>query len=282
MSEISSITTDFLSAQFGLTGKVAIVTGATGVLGGAMARGLAKAGAKVAIVGRRAELAEQVAAEIVDAGGEAIGAPGDVMSRDEMIVVRERVLGQWGRIDILVNAAGGGSPKATVTPDQSFFDFELSGIKDNIDLNLIGTILPCMVLGAPMATQKSGSIINISSMAVPRAMTRTVGYSAGKAAMENFTRWLAVELALKYGPGLRVNAIAPGFFLGDQNRRLLTNEDGSLTERGALVIHHTPARRFGEAAELVGAAVFLSSPAAKFVNGAVIMVDGGVNAFSGI
>jgi NAD(P)-dependent dehydrogenase (short-subunit alcohol dehydrogenase family) len=279
---MSENTNAFLNSQFGLSGKVAIVTGATGVLGGAMARGLAKAGAKVAIVGRRAELAEQVAAEINVAGGEAIGAPADVMSKDELVALRDRVLNQFGSIDILINAAGGGSPKATVTPEQSFFEFDMDGITDNVDLNLVGTMLPCMVLAEPMSKQKSGSIINISSMAVPRAMTRTVGYSAGKAAMENFTRWLAVELSLKYGEGLRVNAIAPGFFLGDQNRRLLTNEDGSLTPRGALVIHHTPARRFGEAEELAGAAIFLSSPAAAFINGAVLMVDGGVNAFSGI
>lgn len=279
---MTDTTASFLTEQFSLTGKVAIVTGATGVLGGAMARGLAKAGAQVAIVGRRAELAEKVASEIVGAGGKALAAPADVMSRDELLRLRDTVLSRWGKIDILINAAGGGSPKATVAPDQKFFDIDLGAIEDNIDLNLIGTLLPCQILCAPMAAQRSGSVINISSMAVPRAMTRTVAYSAGKAAAENFTRWLAVELSTKYGDGLRVNAIAPGFFLGEQNRRLLTNEDGSLTPRGELVIHHTPARRFGSPEELVGPAIFLCSPAAQFVNGAVLMVDGGVNAFSGI
>lgn len=273
---------DFLNDLFGLTSKVAIVTGGTGVLGGAMARGLAKAGAKVVIVGRRREKAEAVAAELESIGAEAIGIPADVLSKEDLVALRDAVAEKWGTIDILINAAGGTIPEATVQPNQTIFDMPLEPMKYIIDLNLLGTLLPSQILGEVMAKQGKGAIVNISSMAVPRATTRAVAYSAGKAAMENFTRWMAVELALKFGEGLRVNAIAPGFFLGDQNRRLLTNEDGTPTPRGQSVINMTPVRRFGEPDELVGAAIWLCSAGAKFVNGATIMVDGGVNAYSGV
>jgi NAD(P)-dependent dehydrogenase (short-subunit alcohol dehydrogenase family) len=204
------------------------------------------------------------------------------MSKQELLKVRDQVVARWGNIDILINAAGGTTPEATVALDKTIFDMPLEPMQSIIDLNLIGTLLPSQVFGETMATQRLGSIVNISSMTVPRAFTRAVAYSAGKAAMENFTRWMAVELALKFGAGLRVNAIAPGFLLGEQNRHLLVNEDGSLTPRGQLMIEHTPARRFGEPEELVGPAIWLCSTGASFVNGAVIMVDGGVNAFSGI
>jgi len=273
---------DFVNDLFGLEGKVAIVTGGTGVLGGAMALGLAKAGVKVAVLGRRKEKGEAVARQITDLGGTALVLAADVMDRDQLATARDQVCGQWGRIDILVNAAGGTTPAATVPPDKTFFDMNMEPMREIIDLNLIGTLLPSQIFGAVMAEQREGSIVNISSMSVPRAMTRSVAYSAGKAAAENFTRWLAVELSLKFGEKLRVNALAPGFFLGEQNRRLLTEEDGTLTARGAKIIDHTPARRFGEPEELVGPLIWLCSPAAKFINGTVIMVDGGVNAFSGI
>jgi NAD(P)-dependent dehydrogenase (short-subunit alcohol dehydrogenase family) len=273
---------EFLSSLFSLEGKIAIVTGGTGVLGGAMARGLAKAGAQVAILGRREDRAISVATSISEQGGQAIAAPADVMSPAELLRARDQVLARWGSIDILINAAGGTTPEATVPLDKTFFDMPLDPMQSIIDLNLVGTLLPCQIFGEVMATQRLGSIVNISSMTVPRAVTRAVAYSAGKAAVENFTRWLAVELSLKFGERLRVNAIAPGFLLGEQNRRLLVNEDGSLTPRGQLMIEHTPAGRFGEPEELVGPVVWLCSRGAAFVNGAVIMVDGGVNAFSGI
>ena len=189
--------------------------------------------------------------------------------------VRDQVLGHWGRIDILVNAAGGTTPDATVPPDKTIFDMSLEPMQHVFDLNLAGTILPRQVFGEVMTQKGEGCIVNISSMNAQRALTRAVAYSAAKAAVENFTRWLAVELALKFGAGLRVNAIAPGFFVGEQNRSLLLNDDDTLMPRGQTIIEHTPAGRFGKPEELVGALVWLCSPSAGFVNGAVIMVDGG-------
>lgn len=279
---MTSFSTEFVQQMFALDGNVAVVTGGTGVLGGAMAIGLARAGASVAIVGRRKEKAEAVVEQIKALGGTAMAAPGDVMDKAQMEAVRDMVLQQWGKIDILVNAAGGTTPQATVAPDKTIFDMPMDAMSNVVDLNLIGTMIPSQVIGQVMAKQQRGSIINISSMNAQRALTRAVAYSAGKAAVENFTRWLSVELATKFGPQMRVNAIAPGFFVGEQNRSLLLNEDGTLTPRGELMIHHTPLRRFGKAEELIGALVWLCSPSASFVNGTVIMVDGGVNAFSGI
>lgn len=272
----------FLQQLFSLEDKVALVTGGTGVLGGAMASGLARAGAKVVILGRRRDKAEAAAAQITQAGGQALVVAADVMDKSQLEQARDAILNHWGRIDILVNAAGGTTPAATIPPDKSIFDMPLEPMQQVINLNLIGTLLPCQVFGAVMAEQGAGSIVNISSMNAQRALTRTAAYSAGKAAIDNFTRWLAVELALKFGAGLRVNAIAPGFFLGEQNRALLVNPDGSLTARGEKIIQHTPASRFGQPEELVGALIWLCGPGAAFVNGVVVMVDGGVNAFSGI
>ena len=277
-----SNTSRFIVELFSLENRVAIVTGATGVLGGAMARGLARAGAKVVIVGRRSEKAAQVADEIVQAGGRAIAAPGDVLDKGQLESVRERVLGEWGAIDILINAAGGTTPESTVTPDKTIFDMPIDPLRYVIDLNLIGTLLPSQVFGEVMARQGQGCILNISSMNAQRALTRTVAYSAAKAAIDNFTKWMAVELATKFGEGLRVNAIAPGYFVADQNRRLLLNEDGTPTDRGQKMIDHTPAGRFGVPDDLIGTVIWLCSPAARFVNGALVMVDGGSNAFSGI
>ena len=275
-------TSDFIDGLFSLSGKVAIVTGGTGVLGGAMAHGLAQAGAKVAIVGRRSEKAEAAAQEIRDAGGQASAAPGDVMDKAQLERVRDAVLTEWGKIDILVNAAGGTTPQATIPPDKSIFDMPLDPMRTVIDLNLIGTLLPSQVIGEVLARQGEGVIINISSMNAQRALTRSMAYSAGKAGIDNFTKWMAVELATKFGEGLRVNAIAPGFFVGEQNRALLLNPDNSLTTRGQKIIDHTPAGRFGSPDDLIGTLVWLCSPAARFVTGTVIMVDGGFNAFSGI
>nr|WP_207890476.1 SDR family oxidoreductase [Rubrobacter taiwanensis] len=272
---------------FGLRGRVAVVTGGTGVLGGAMARGIARAGARVGVLGRRKERAARVAKEIEEAGGEAMPLPADVLDRKQLEAARETVLERWGRVDILVNAAGGNVPGAAVGEGESFFGLSREAFAGVFDLNLVGTVLPIQVFGAAMAEGKppgeaEGCIVNISSMAAQRPLTRVVGYSAAKAAIDNLTRWLAVELPRRYGAGMRVNAIAPGFFLGEQNRALLVNEDGSLTERGGKIIEHTPAGRFGEPEELVGTLIWLCSPAAGFVNGAVIPVDGGFSAFSGV
>lgn len=219
--------------MFDLTGKVAVVTGGTGVLGSVMCKGLAAAGAKVAVLGRREEVAQKVADEITAAGGTAMALPADVTDKDSCQAAADALVAAWGTIDILVNAAGGNQPGATIGPDESFCDkFSTEAFDQITKLNLVGTILPCQVFGKIMETKKEGNIINISSMAAQQTITRVCGYSAAKAAIDNFTKWLAVELASKLGDKIRVNAIAPGFFLADQNRRLLTNEDGSLTARG--------------------------------------------------
>src|SRR5712692_3093021 len=204
---------EFLSKLFSLDGQVALVTGGTGVLGGVMARGLAQAGAKVAVMGRRKSQADEVAAQITKMGCEALALPADVLDHDRLVAARDTLMTKWGRIDILVNAAGGNAPAATVSGDKVFFDVPQDALQQVFNLNLVGTLLPSQIFGSVMATQRSGSIINISSMAAQRAMTWVVAYAAAKAAVDNFTRWLAVEMARKYGEGLRVNAIAPGFFI---------------------------------------------------------------------
>jgi NAD(P)-dependent dehydrogenase (short-subunit alcohol dehydrogenase family) len=280
----------YLESLFALDGQVAVVTGATGLLGGAMARGLARAGAKVGILGRRGALADALAAEIRDAGGEAMPLPADVLRRADLEAAREALLQQWGRIDILVNAAGGNDPRAMRTPDRSFFELSEDALRQVIDLNLHGTLLPSQIFGAAMCgqapgaegRQPAGCIVNISSMNAIRPLTRVVAYAAAKAAIDNFTRWLAVELARSHGPGLRVNAIAPGFFIGAINRAMLVREDGALTARGQAVIDHTPAARFGEADNLVSTLLWLCGPGASFVNGVVVPVDGGFSSFAGV
>jgi NAD(P)-dependent dehydrogenase (short-subunit alcohol dehydrogenase family) len=208
--------------------------------------------------------------------------PANVLDETSLRAAAERIRAEWGTIDILVNAAGGTTPASTVPVDGSFFDLPADAIRQVVDLNLMGTILPCQVFGAAMAAQGTGSIVTISSMAAGRPLTRVVGYAAAKAAIDNVTRWLAVDLARRHGPGLRVNAIAPGFLLADQNRHLLVAEDGSLTPRGKAVIDHTPAERFGDPEELVGTLVWLCSPAASFVTGVVVPVDGGFSSWWGV
>ncbi|CAN5892456.1 SDR family oxidoreductase [soil metagenome] len=270
---------------FSLRGKVAVVTGATGVLGGERARSLARSGARVAVLGRRAEKARRVAAEIENERGGALALAADVLVKGQLEEARNALLSHWGRVDILVNAAGGNVPEATLTDDVSVFDLPEDALRQVIDLNFLGTLLPCQVFGAAMVegdTEPEGCIVNISSMAASRPLTNVVGYSAAKAAAENLTRWLAVELSRSHGPGLRVNAIAPGFFLGEQNRAMLVNEDGSPTERGQKIVEHTPAARFGEPNELTSTLIWLCSPASAFVNGIVVPVDGGFSAFSGV
>jgi NAD(P)-dependent dehydrogenase (short-subunit alcohol dehydrogenase family) len=266
---------------FDLSGKVAIVTGGTGVLGGAIACGLATAGAKVGVLGRRAEKASEVAEAIVSTGGKALPLIADVLEQKQLEGARDRVLETWGRMDILVNAAGGNTPEATVAGGE-FFKANPGGLEAVVKLNLLGSVLPAQVFGEVMVGEKKGSIINISSMAAQRPLTHVIGYSAAKASIDNFTRWLAVELAQRYGPSLRVNAIAPGFFIGEQNHDLLLDTSGELTARGKQIIAHTPMGRFGEPDELIGAAVWLASEASRFVTGVVVPVDGGFSAFAGV
>ncbi|MDE0632065.1 MAG: SDR family oxidoreductase [Caldilineaceae bacterium] len=276
--------------QFSLDGKVAVITGGTGVLGGSMARGLAGAGARVAILGRREAKASEVAAEIAAAGHDAIPLPADVLDEDSLQAARQILLDEWGSVDVLINCAGGNRPDATVFGDLTFFNVPRSALEGVVGLNFTGTVLPTQIFGELMAQQGKGSIINISSMASQKVLTRVMGYSAAKAAVDNLTRWLAVDLAEKHGPGLRVNAIAPGFFIGEQNRGLLIKEDAPsgpgdspvLTERGQQIVDHTPMGRFGEPDELVGAAIWLASDASRFVTGIVVPVDGGFSAASGI
>lgn len=267
---------------FSLRDKVAVVTGGTGVLGGAMARGLAQAGASVAILGRREDKAKEVSAQLSLEGLSALALPADVLGKASLESAHKSLLEKWGRVDILINAAGGNVPEATVVGDLTFFGLEQSALERVVKLNLHGSILPSQVFGEAMAKQRSGSIINISSMAAQKPLTRVIGYAAAKAAIDNFTKWLAVDLAHKYGEGLRINAIAPGFFVGEQNRSFLLENDGSLTARGQQIVDHTPMGRFGEPDELVGTAVYLASDAAKFVTGIVIPVDGGFSAFGGL
>ncbi|MBK5279932.1 MAG: SDR family oxidoreductase [Bacteroidia bacterium] len=267
---------------YSLKGKIAVVTGGTGVLGGVMCKALAMAGAKVAILGRRKEAADTLASEIIKSGGEAIGISADVLQKQQLLEARETILNQFGSIDILVNAAGGNMPGATIPPDKSFLNLKIDDFQKVVDLNLTGTVLPSQIFGEPIIKKKAGVIINISSMSAFRPITRVVGYSAAKAAISNFTMWLAVEMAKKYGEGIRVNSIAPGFFLTEQNRTLLTNSDGSLTARGESIIHSTPFNRFGEADELSGTLIWLCSDASKFVTGIVVPVDGGFSAFAGV
>lgn len=266
----------------GLDGKVAVITGGAGVLGSAMAMGLAKAGVKVAVLSRTASKVEQAVLEIEQAGGIAMSLIADVLDQTQLIQAKDKLLEAWGRIDILVNAAGGNMKGATIMPTQNIFDLSVTDFQKVTDLNLKGTVIPSLIFGEAMAEGGRGSIVNISSMAAQRVITRVVGYSASKAAIDNFTRWMAVELALKFGEGMRVNAIAPGFFIGEQNRRLLLNEDNTLTQRGQMIVDHTPMKRFGEPEELCGTLNWLCSEGAKFVTGIVVPVDGGFSAFSGI
>ena len=264
---------------FAISDKVAVVTGGAGVLCAAMCRVLAEAGAKVAILDLRLEPAEALAAEL---GNGAIGMACNVLDKASVEKAAQQVLANFGRVDILINGAGGNKPQATTNPEQSFFDLPADAIRWVFDLNLLGTILPSQVFGKIMAGQKSGVILNISSMNAFRPLTRIPAYSAAKAGVSNFTQWLAVHMAQEYSPEIRVNAIAPGFFVGDQNRRLLLNEDGSLTPRGQQIMSHTPMARFGNPDDLLGTLLWLVSPASAFVTGIVVPIDGGFSAFSGV
>ena len=269
--------------RFDLSGSVAIITGGSGVLGGAMALGLGELGCKLAVLGRTASKVNDRAAFLQEKGFEAIGLVADVLDRESLEVCKQEILDKWGRMDILINAAGGNKAGAVIQPDQEIFDLSVPDFNQVVQLNLQGTLLPTMIFGETMAhQQKSGVILNISSMAAQLPLTRVMGYSAAKAAIDNFTRWLSVEMAQKYGEKIRVNALAPGFFIGEQNRRLLLNEDGSYTQRAQTILSQTPMNRFGDAEELIGAVQWLCSDASRFVTGIVVAVDGGFSAFAGV
>lgn len=268
---------------FDVRQKVAVITGGSGILGGAMAKALASCGARVGILGRTAEKNERMVEEICSAGGQALGLVADVLDAQALEEAARRVVDAWGRVDILINGAGGNIPGAAIPPGEHFFEHHpYANLKRVFELNFDGTVLPTMVFGRYMARQKSGIIVNISSMTALQAVTRVPGYSTAKAAVDMFTKWLAVEVALKFGPGMRVNAIAPGFFVTDQNRALLTTSDGGYTERGAAVIRKTPFGRFGEPEDLIGTCLWLCSDASRFVTGIIVPVDGGFSAWSGV
>jgi NAD(P)-dependent dehydrogenase (short-subunit alcohol dehydrogenase family) len=270
-------------APFDLTRRVILVTGATGALAGSAADYLASQGARVVYLGRSQEKLDAALAKCRKQTPEAecVGMIADVLDRPALERVREEVLAKWGRIDALLNGAGGNMPGATITPDKSFADLDFDAFQQVVDLNLHGTVLPSLVF-VPSMMESGGAVVNFSSVSAPQALTRVVGYSAAKSAVENFTRWLAVDMAKRTSGKVRVNAVMPGFFLGEQNRRLLTNEDGSLTERGQLIVQNTPFGRFGEAEELHGAIHYLLSDASRFVTGHILTVDGGFTVFSGV
>lgn len=268
-------------SPFDLTGRVGLVTGGYGVLGGAVAEGLARAGVRVAVLGRRKERAEAQADALRDGGMEAMAVVADVVDDMAVAAARDRVLETWGRIDILVNAAGGNTERAR-SDGRPVFGVPFDAFDEVVRLNLHGTVLPTLRVAESMAETGAGSIITISSMASLQAISGVMGYSAAKGGIDAFTRWMAVEMASRYGDHVRVNAIAPGFFITDQNRAVLLDDRGAYTERARAIIGRTPMARFGRAEEVVGPVLWLCSDAASFVTGTVIPVDGGFSAFSGV
>lgn len=267
---------------FDIRGQIIVITGGGGVLPGAMARGLAARGARLILLNRTLPKAETIASEIRTSGGDAIAMSGDVTDRASMEAAAAAIMNSHGRIDHLINGAGGNRPGATAMSAEAFFDLHVDELRAVFELNLMGTLLPSQVFGKAIAEQKSGSILNISSMAAMRPLSRVVGYGAAKAAVDSVTQWLAVTLAREISPNLRVNAIAPGFFVAHQNRSVLTNPDGTLTPRGQSIVTHTPMARFGVPDELLATTLWLLSPGAAFVTGIVVPVDGGFSANSGV
>ncbi|NDJ60953.1 MAG: SDR family oxidoreductase [Chloroflexi bacterium] len=270
--------------MFDIKDRVAVITGGTGVLGSALCWGLARAGAKVAIIARTESKTQQLADSIGAEGGQALGIAADVLDRGALEAAAQRVIDAFGQIDSLINGAGGNHPQATTLPgERPFFDLPQDALEWVFNLNFQGTVLASQVFGQQMAAQRSGVILNISSMAALRPLTRVAAYGSAKAALDNFTRWLAVHLAQEYSPDIRVNAIAPGFFLGEQNRYLLIDEaSGDLTPRGQQIIAHTPMGRFGQPDDLLGTVIWLVSDASRFVSGIVVPIDGGFSAYSGV
>jgi NAD(P)-dependent dehydrogenase (short-subunit alcohol dehydrogenase family) len=268
---------------FDISGRVAVVTGGAGVLCSTLSRALAHRGVRVAVLDLAKDAAERTAAGITAEGGQAVAFQGDVLDGASLQAACDEIRSRFGRIDILINGAGGNKKEASTSPSLSFFDLPADAVRGVIDLNLLGTLLPSQVFGKAMAEAGEGVILNISSMNAFRPLTRIPAYSAAKAAVSNFTQWLAVHLSQEYNPAIRVNAIAPGFFLTEQNRYLLTDPaSGELSPRGKTILAHTPMQRFGDPEDLIGAVVWLLSPAASFVTGVVIPIDGGFSAFSGV
>ncbi|HKC65710.1 MAG TPA: SDR family oxidoreductase [Pyrinomonadaceae bacterium] len=271
-----------LTKMYDFTGRTVLMTGGTGVLGRVMVKALVGCGSNVTVLARNREKAESVLSEI-SGTGRVIIAEGDALKRDDIERATETLVKESGRVDCLINGAGGNHPQATTKPDLSFFDIPEEAFRFVFDLNLLGTIIPSQIVGRQMAEAGDGVILNISSMSAIRPLTRVVSYSAAKAGVNSFTQWLAVHLAQEYSPRIRVNAIAPGFFLTEQNRFLLTEQEtGKLTARGQSIINHTPMNRFGEPEDLLGTLLWLLSPASAFVTGIVVPVDGGFSAFGGV
>jgi len=268
--------------SFSIKDKVIAVTGAGGVLGGSISKSLSQAGAKIAVLDIRQENLDNQVHEIKAAGGTAVGFCCNVLDAGSLEEVSKKIIDKWDQIDVLINCAGGNVPGATLTSEQTIFDMKWEDWEKVVRLNQDGTILPCLAFGKIFAQQKRGSIINISSMATYSALTRVPGYSVAKTGINIFTKWLATEMAQKFGDEIRVNAVAPGFFIGDQNRAMLINPDGSLTDRSKKVLAKTPMGRFGDITELNGLVHFLCSDSASFITGTVIPVDGGFSAFSGV
>jgi NAD(P)-dependent dehydrogenase (short-subunit alcohol dehydrogenase family) len=267
--------------MFELKNQIAVVTGGGGVLGSSISKGLLEAGVKVIILDIREETLRNKIKDL-EPFGEISGLVCNVLDETSLKDVRNQIVEKYGKIDILINAAGGNMPGATLTEQQTVFDMKFEDFRKVTDLNMNGTVYPCLILGEIMAKNGKGSIINVSSMATYSAITRVPGYSVAKSGVNIFTQWLAMEMALKFNEKIRVNAIAPGFFIGDQNRAVLINPDGSLTERSKKVIARTPMKRFGDITELNGIVQFLCSDAASFITGAIIPVDGGFSSFSGV
>ena len=273
----------YLEDLFSLSGKTAVLTGGGGVLCGVMGKALAKLGVGVALLDISEENAQLVADEIIRDGGDAIAVKTDVLDRASLEAARDAVLKKFGKIDILVNGAGGNSKKATTSPEAGFFDLPQEGFRWVFDLNFIGTVLPSQIFGKYFADRGDGSILNIASVNAFRPLTRIPAYSAAKEAIKNFTQWLATHMAQEYSPQIRVNAIAPGFFLTEQNRFLLTDkETGDFTPRGRSIVDHTPMGRLGDPEELISTVVWLLGPGAKFVSGITVLVDGGFTSYSGV
>ncbi|TWR25599.1 SDR family oxidoreductase [Mucilaginibacter achroorhodeus] len=271
-----------MNNSFSLEGKVIIVTGGTGILGNAFINGIVEAGGAVGVLGRNKQVADERTAAINAKGGKAIALIADALDEAALTQAKTQILDKFGHIDGLVNGAGGNMPAGVIQPDEDIFKMNIDGMKKVLDINLWGTILPTQIFGEAIAQTGKGSIVNISSMNSKQAVTKVLGYNMGKAAVDCYTEWFAVELANRYGDAIRMNALAPGFFLTEQNRNLLTTPDGGYTSRGESVIHKTPFKRFGHPDELIGALVWLLSDASAFVTGSMICVDGGFSIFSGV
>lgn len=265
-----------------MAGKVIVVTGGTGILGNSFVNGIVEAGGAVGILGRNEAVAEERARMINHIGGKAVALVADVLDEKQLLEARVKLLDTFGRVDGLVNGAGGNSPEGVLQNDDDIFDMNLAGMKKVMDVNIWGTIIPTQIFGEAITATGKGSIVNISSMNSKRAITKLLGYNMGKAAVDCYNQWFAVELANRYGDTIRMNALAPGFFLTEQNRKMHTNPDGSFTERAQSVIRQTPFKRYGHPDELIGALVWLLSDASKFVTGAMICVDGGFSIFGGV